>query len=318
MIQHKSVLLNESIEALNIHPDGIYIDGTFGLGGHSQLILSKLNKYGRLIAMDKDWLSVKIGQSIEKQDRRLVMLHAPFSKLSEYLHEMKLAGSVNGILLDLGICETQLADNNRGFSFMKDGLLDMRMDITTGQPASKWLNMASIENIAWVLKNFGEEKFSRKIAKAIILTRQFHPILRSLQLSRIVSNAIPYFKKNNQKKHPATRSFLAIRMYINEELKEITQILKDSLTLLSPKGRLVVISFNSLEDRLVKKFIYQNSKNFSVLPKLPLTEIQILNLYSRTYRLKNIGKLTPTIQEVRQNIRSRSAILRCAEKLIVL
>lgn len=314
---HASVLLNESIEALNICPDGIYIDGTFGLGGHSKLILSKLNKYGRLIAMDKDQLSVKIGQSIFKKDKRFIIIHAAFSKMFKYLQDMQLVGLINGILLDLGICEFQLADLNRGFSFMRDGPLDMRMDISTGKPASKWLNIASRKNIEWVLKTFGEERFCKKIAQSIALQRKFQPILRSLQLSKIISDSIPYRYRLTQKKHPATRSFLAIRMYINEELKEITQVLRDTLKLLSPRGRLVVISFNSLEDRLVKHFLYQNSHMFPILPKLPLTETQILDLFSSAYRFKHIVKLTPTVQEIKRNIRARSAILRCSEKLAV-
>lgn len=315
MICHKSVLLNESIEALNICPDGIYVDGTFGLGGHSKMILSKLNKHGRLIAMDKDWLSVKVGKLIAEYDRRFFMVHAPFSKMFKYLQNMNLVGSINGILLDLGICESQLFDSNRGFSFMKDGFLDMRMDVNIGQSASEWLNTASINNIEWVLRTLGEEKFSKKIAKAIVLNRQVRPILRSLQLSKIIGDSIPYYYKYNQKKHPATRSFLAIRIYINKELEEIIKMLQNILTLLSPKGRLVVISFNSLEDRLIKRFIYKNSRIVTALPKLPLTETQILSLYANMCRFKNIGKLTPTFEEIKQNIRARSAIMRCAEKL---
>lgn len=317
MIYHESVLLNESVEALNIVPDGKYIDGTFGLGGHSKLILSKLNKCGRLIAMDRDCLSVRIGKLLAQQDKRFIILHAPFSKMFTYLQNMNLVGLINGVLLDLGICAFQLFDSNRGFSFIKDGFLDMRMDVSMGRPASEWLNIASMKNIDWVLRTFGEEKFSKKIAKSIVLKRKINPILRSSQLSKIVSDVIPNHNKYYRKKHPATRSFLAIRMYINEELKEITQILQKITELLSPKGRLVVISFNSLEDRLVKHFIYQNSRMQTALPKLPLTEAQRLKLYSNTCLMRNIGKLTPTVKEIRQNIRARSAIMRCAEKLSI-
>lgn len=315
MIYHQSVLLSESIEALNINPGGIYIDGTFGLGGHSKLILSKLNKDGRLIAIDRDQLSVKIGKSMFKQDKRFTIVHTSFSKMFMYLQNMKLVGSINGILLDLGMCESQLADNNRGFSFIRDGVLDMRMDMSTGESASEWINNVSVKSIGWVLKTFGEEKFSNRIAESIVLHRKFQPILRSLQLSKIIVNAIPYRNRYNQKKHPATRSFLAIRMYINKELQEIAKMLQDVLTLLSPQGRLVIISFNSLEDRLIKRFMYQNSCRVPIVfPKLPLTETQIFNLFPSVCYLKNVGKVTPSIQEVKQNMRARSAILRYSEK----
>lgn len=317
MVYHQSVLLHESIEALNIYPDGIYIDGTFGLGGHSKLILSKLNKHGRLIAIDRDWLSVKIGKSMFKQDERFTIIHTSFSEMFMHLQNMKLVGLINGILLDLGMCESQLIDSNRGFSFMRDGVLDMRMDVSTGKSASEWINSASVKNIRWVLKTFGEEKFSNKIAKSIVSYRKHQPILRSLQLSKIIANAIPYRNRCNQRKHPATRSFLAIRMYINKELQEIAKVLQYILTLLSPRGRLVIISFNSLEDRLIKRFMYQNSCRIPIVStKLPLTENQIYNLFPNVCYLTNVGKLRPSIQEVKRNIRARSAILRYSEKLV--
>lgn len=315
---HQSVLLEESIEALNIKPSGIYIDGTFGLGGHSRLILSKLDKNGRLIAVDRDWQSVKVGRLIANKDKRFIMIHTSFSKLLKYIKKMKLTGLINGILLDLGICESQLFDLNRGFSFMRDGFLDMRMDLSAGQSAAQWLSIASQSKLEWVLRNFGEERFSKRIAQSIISQRRLKPILRSIELSNIISGAMPYYIKYKQHKHPATRSFLAIRIYINDELTEIKQMLEDSLTLLSPKGRLVVVSFNSLEDRLIKQFIVRYSSRFlPVLSKLALTDKQMLDTYLNRYQLRNIGKLVPSIQEIKQNTRARSAILRCAEKLVI-
>lgn len=316
MISHRSVFLNESIMALNINPNGIYIDGTFGLGGHSKLILSQLTKYGRLIAADRDWSSIDVGKIIMKKDRRFVIMHAPFSEIFKRIQKMKLVGSINGILLDLGICESQLVDASRGFSFMRDGALDMRMDNKTGQTAAQWLESASLEQIVWVLKTFGEERFAKSIARSIVLKRQQKPIERSVELSEIISNSILYYcKKYRYRKHPATRSFLAIRIHINEELKELNQILQDSLMLLAPKGRLVVISFHSLEDRLVKHFMYKHSRIIPILPKLAWTESQILNFYSKTCQFKHILKLKPTEQEIKQNNQARSAILRCVEKL---
>lgn len=316
MIWHRSVLLNESITALNINPNGVYIDGTFGLGGHSKLILSKLEQYGRLIAIDRDWLSFNMGKLLMKQDKRFTIIHTSFSKIFEYIQSMKLMGAINGILLDLGICEFQLDDSNRGFSFMKNGPLDMRMDNSTGQTAASWLASASLENISTVLKKLGEERFAKKIAKSIILKRKKKIISHSIELSKIISNTILYHNRRyNYKIHPATRSFLAIRMYINQELQEIEKILQDTLTLLAPGGRLVVISFNSLEDRIVKKFICRYSRVLPIFTKLALTESQILNFFNNTCQLRNIIKLKPTKQEIQRNNRARSAILRCAEKV---
>ncbi|WP_159714746.1 16S rRNA (cytosine(1402)-N(4))-methyltransferase RsmH [Blochmannia endosymbiont of Camponotus nipponensis] len=311
---HISVLLDEAIQALNINSTGVYIDGTFGVGGHSKLILSRLAKQGRLLAIDRDWISVKIGEFIAKQDSRFTMIHNVFSKMNKYVENMGLIGAVDGILLDLGMSTLQLNDYSRGFSFMRDGLLDMRMDVSSGQSASEWLSKASLENIAWVLKTFGEERFSKNIAKAIVAERRYKPFTSAIALSKLICDTIPY---RNMHKHPATKSFLAIRMYINDELKEIIRVLNDALVMLSPKGRLVVISFNSLEDRLVKYFIREHSCVVSVPSKLPLTNYQIFSKYKNECQLKNMGKLTPSKQEIKRNVRARSAILRYAEKLIL-
>lgn len=311
---HKSVLLEEAIQALNISSTGIYVDGTFGSGGHSRLILSKLTKKGRLLAIDRDWSAIKIGKKIAEQDSRFTIIHSTFSKIHRHIQDMGLTGSVDGILLDLGMSAFQLNDDNRGFSFMRDGPLDMRMDISSGQSAAEWLSKASLENIVWVLKTFGEERFAKIIAKVIVSTRRYKPIVRSIILSKLICSIVPY---RNIHKHPATKSFLAIRMYINNELEEIMQVLEDSLGMLSTRGRLVVISFNSLEDRLVKHFIRNHSCLLPIPPKIPLTDYQIFSKYKSKYKLKDMGKLMPSKNEIKRNICARSAILRCAEKLII-
>lgn len=310
---HQSVLLEESIQMLNIDPSGLYIDGTFGVGGHSKLILSKLSENGLLLGFDKDWLAVKLGDLIAARDHRFVMTHSPFSKIKEFIQNRRFTRLVDGILLDLGMSALQLNDISRGFSFMKDGPLDMRMDISTGQSAACWLSKASEREIFWVLKNFGEEKFARKISRVLVKKRQQSPILRSCVLSDLISSVVPY--RGVYKKHPATRSFLAIRMYINRELEELIQILQDSLEMLSVNGRLVVISFNSLEDRLVKNFIRKHSSIF-IPRKIPLTDVQIFNECRRKneFQLKNMGKIVPSTVEIQRNICARSAVLRCAEK----
>lgn len=311
---HESVLLEEAIQALNINSTGVYVDGTFGSGGHSKLILSKLTKKGRLLAIDRDWSAVKIGNIIAAQDSRFTIIHSTFSKIHKHIKNMGLTGSVDGILLDLGVSSFQLNDYNRGFSFMRDGPLDMRMDISSGQSAAEWLSKASLENIAWVLKTFGEERFAKIIAKVIVSIRRYKPIVRSIILSKLICDIIPY---HNMRKHPATKSFLAIRMYINNELEEIIQILEDSLRMLSARGRLVIISFNSLEDRLVKHFIRDHSRVLPIPPKIPLTDYQIFSKYNSKYKLKDMGKLMPSKQEIKRNTCARSAILRYAEKLVI-
>ncbi|URJ25217.1 16S rRNA (cytosine(1402)-N(4))-methyltransferase RsmH [Candidatus Blochmannia ocreatus (nom. nud.)] len=312
--EHDSVLLNESIQALNIKSTGIYIDGTFGAGGHSKLILSKLTRSGHLFGMDRDWLSIKIGKNIAEQDKRFTIIHSEFSKIYQHIKHMGLIGVIDGILLDLGISALQLNDSSRGFSFMRDGLLDMRMDINTGISAAKWLAKASQKEISTVLKMFGEERFANNISKVIVKYRTHKPIVNSVVLSKLICDNIPHYSAH---KHPATKSFLAIRIYINNELEEIMKILNDALNILSPKGRLVVISFNSLEDRLVKHFIRKHSSEVSIPHKLPLTQCQILNIFYNKHQLKNMGKLIPKKQEIKNNIRARSAILRYAEKLIL-
>ncbi|CAH0541302.1 16S rRNA (cytosine(1402)-N(4))-methyltransferase RsmH [Vibrio marisflavi] len=311
--QHVSVLLNESIDGLNIKPDGIYMDGTFGRGGHSRTILSKLGENGRLYSIDRD--PQAIAEASKINDPRFTIIHGPFSNIAQYAEEHGLVGKVDGVLFDLGVSSPQLDDAERGFSFMKDGPLDMRMDPTSGMPVSEWLAQAELDDITWVIREFGEDKHARRIAKAIVAFReddQNEPLTRTIQLAKLISDAAP--KSFKEKKHPATRTFQALRIYINSELEEIDVALKGAASILSDQGRLSVISFHSLEDRMVKRFIRKESQGPQVPHGLPLTEKEIQALGSAN--LKPIGKaIKPSKEEVEANARSRSSVLRVAEKL---
>ncbi|MDN3699501.1 MULTISPECIES: 16S rRNA (cytosine(1402)-N(4))-methyltransferase RsmH [Vibrio] len=311
--QHISVLLNESIDGLAIKPDGTYIDGTFGRGGHSRTILSKLGENGRLFSIDRDPQAIAEAQKID--DPRFTIIHGPFSGMAEYAERYDLVGKVDGVLLDLGVSSPQLDDAERGFSFMKDGPLDMRMDPTSGMPVSEWIAQADLDDITWVIREFGEDKHARRIAKAIVAHRddeEKEPLTRTGQLAKLISDAAP--KNFKEKKHPATRSFQAFRIYINSELEEIDTALKGAASILAPEGRLSVISFHSLEDRMVKRFIRKESKGPQVPHGIPMTEAQIKALGSPD--LKPVGKaIKPSADEVDGNTRSRSSVLRLAEKL---
>ncbi|CUR53643.1 Ribosomal RNA small subunit methyltransferase H [Serratia symbiotica] len=307
---HNTVLLHEAVNALNIKSDGIYIDSTFGHGGHSRLILSKLGKKGRLLIIDRDPQAIKIAESIN--DTRIIIIHSPFSLLSDYVSKYNLTGKINGILFDLGMSSLQLDNSERGFSFMRDGPLDMRMDYTTGISANKWLMKAKINDIIMVLKNFGEEKYAKRIAHCIVKQNRIKPITRTKQLVDIIKNINLISKKN---KHPATRSFQAIRIYINNELEEIKKALNSTINILAPNGRLSIISFHSLEDRIIKHFIHNNSYGIQIPPNLPLTEKQIYHLNKCT--LKKIQKIRPSKNEIVQNPRSRSSILRIAQRILM-
>ncbi|AEY00623.1 16S rRNA m(4)C1402 methyltransferase [Oceanimonas sp. GK1] len=304
---HITVLLEEAVAGLNIRPDGIYVDGTFGRGGHSRHILSKLGPNGRLLAIDRDPAAIAVAEQIH--DSRFQILHGPFSGLAAMMEAEGLTGKVDGVLLDLGVSSPQLDEAERGFSFQKDGPLDMRMDPGSGQSAADWLNHADMDDIAWVLKTFGEERHARKIARAIVHDRQTTPWSRTRQLAEMIARVNPSKEKN---KHAATRSFQAIRIYINSELDEIEQALNGALTVLAPGGRLSVISFHSLEDRLVKHFIRKQEKGPEVPPGLPLTEAQLAG----GRLLKSVGKAQkPSPEEVAANPRARSSVLRVAERL---
>ncbi|MEG0869074.1 MAG: 16S rRNA (cytosine(1402)-N(4))-methyltransferase RsmH [Hafnia sp.] len=307
--QHKTVLLDEAVNGLNLRSNGIYIDGTFGRGGHSRLILSQLGPEGRLLAIDRD--PQAIAAAAEITDPRFSIIHGPFSDMATYVRELGLEGQINGVLLDLGVSSPQLDDAERGFSFMRDGPLDMRMDPTRGLSASEWLMKAEEEDIAWVLKTFGEERFAKRIARAIVERNRLEPMTRTHELATLIANASPFREKH---KHPATRSFQAIRIYINSELEEIERALNGALEILSPEGRLSVISFHSLEDRIVKQFIRHHSRGPQVPAGIPLTEAQLRSQGGR--KLKALGKMKPSSDEVSANPRARSSVLRFAERTV--
>ncbi|KAA0263133.1 MAG: 16S rRNA (cytosine(1402)-N(4))-methyltransferase RsmH [Hafnia alvei] len=305
--QHKTVLLDEAVNGLNLRSNGIYIDGTFGRGGHSRLILSQLGPEGRLVAIDRD--PQAIAAAAEITDPRFSIVHGPFSDMASYVRELGLEGQINGVLLDLGVSSPQLDDAERGFSFMRDGPLDMRMDPTRGLSAAEWLMKAEEEDIAWVLKTFGEERFAKRIARAIVERNRLEPMTRTHELATLIANASPFREKH---KHPATRSFQAIRIYINSELEEIERALNGALEILAPEGRLSVISFHSLEDRIVKQFIRHHSRGPQVPAGIPLTEAQLRSQGGR--KLKALGKMKPSGEEVNVNPRARSSVLRFAER----
>lgn len=306
--KHTTVLLDEAVNGLNIRTGGTYIDGTFGRGGHSRLILSRLGPEGRLLAIDRDPQAIAAAQAID--DPRFSIIHGPFSALAEYVNELGLTGQIDGVLLDLGVSSPQLDDPERGFSFMRDGPLDMRMDPTRGQSAAEWLRTAEADDIAWVLKTFGEERFAKRIARAIVERSRTEPMTRTRELAELIAAASPIREKH---KHPATRSFQAIRIYINSELDEIEQALNGALSVLAPQGRLSIISFHSLEDRIVKRFMRHHSRGPQVPAGLPLTEAQLREQGGQT--LKTVGKMMPPEDEVAQNPRARSSVLRIAERL---
>lgn len=305
---HLSVLLQESIDGLAIKPDGIYMDATFGRGGHSTQILKALSEKGQLIAIDRDLSAIEAAKSFA-DDPRFSIHHRPFSELQAVAEELGLIGKIDGILMDLGVSSPQLDDAGRGFSFMRNGPLDMRMDTTRGLSAAQWLAVAEEQDITQVIKEFGEEKFGKRIAHGIVNARQIEPITDTAQLAEIIDLAVPVKDKY---KHPATRSFQAIRIYVNSELDEIKTGLKAALNTLAPSGRLAVISFHSLEDRLVKRFIREQSRGLNVPHGMPILQAEI----DAAKAMKPIGKaIKPSADELQRNVRARSSVLRVAEKL---
>ena len=303
---HTTVLLHETVEGCMTDPDGIYVDGTFGRGGHSRLLLQQLSEKGRLIGFDKDPLAIASGKELESEDSRFRIVQSSFADMPQ---ELKALGidHVTGILLDLGVSSPQLDDAERGFSFMKDGPLDMRMNPDEGLSAAEWVAKTPEAEIARVFYEYGEERFGRRMAKALVRERQEREITRTSELAEIIKVANPAWEKH---KHPATRAFQAIRIAVNNELGDLEKVLAESVDLLAPKGRLAVISFHSLEDRMVKRFIRAQEKGLDLPPGFPVTEDQL----GRT--MKKIGKaIMPTKEEIRCNTRSRSAVLRLAERL---
>jgi len=306
-LPHVTVLLGEAVEALVSNPEGTYIDGTFGRGGHSALILQHLASEGRLLAIDKDLAAIATAREKFATDARFAIAHDSFASLKNLAAERGLVGRVQGILLDLGVSSPQLDEAERGFSFMQDGPLDMRMDQTRGPSAAEWVNTASEDEIAWVLREYGEERFAKRMARAIIAERQKRPFVRTGHLAEVIKAANPAWEKG---KHPATRAFQAIRIQVNRELEDLEAVLAQAVDVLAPGGRLVVISFHSLEDRLVKRFIRQQEQGDPVPKGLPLREAQL----NKTMR--SLGKaMKASDQEVEANVRSRSAVMRVAEKL---
>jgi len=309
---HVTVLLHEAVEALAIKPDGIYVDGTFGRGGHSRLILSRLSERGRLIAFDKDPVAVLSGETIK--DKRFCIKHGGFSKMQRMLQEMGMA-KIDGVLLDLGVSSPQLEEASRGFSFRSGGPLDMRMDTSSGQTAAGWLATVTEDQLEKVIKEYGEERFARQIARAIIVARTRQPIVTTSQLAEIVSAVVRARQRQwENMRHPATRTFQAIRIYLNQELEELSLVLPQCVELLNPGGRLVVISFHSLEDRMVKQFM-RAAANSDELPRgVPVREKDLQRFSKQKLRL--IGKaVRPSENEVIGNVRARSAVMRVAERI---
>ena len=304
---HQPVLLAEVLTGLSIKPDGVYVDGTFGRGGHAGAILAVLGPEGRLLAMDKDPEAIRSAEQQFGADPRFEIEQGAFTMLSNMIARRQLQGRVNGLLLDLGVSSPQLDDASRGFSFSEDGPLDMRMDPSSGISASRWLETAAESEISRVLKTYGEERFSRRIARSIVETRHEDPLRTTRQLAELVAAAVPVREKN---KHPATRSFQAIRIFVNNELDEITAVLDQVIEVLAPHGRMAVISFHSLEDRIVKRFIRDEYRGEQAPPEFPLAGMDYVP------RLKPVGKaIRASDAEVRHNPRARSAVLRVAERL---
>ncbi|MFL0801757.1 MAG: 16S rRNA (cytosine(1402)-N(4))-methyltransferase RsmH [Agarilytica sp.] len=304
--KHYSVLLEESVDALLVDDGGVYVDGTFGRGGHSRAILSELNASARLIGFDKDPRAVAAGQALHEDDSRFEIVHSSFADMKAQLASKGLV-QVDGVLLDLGVSSPQLDEAERGFSFLKDGPLDMRMDNSKGQSAAEWIAEADAVDIARALKEYGEERFSKRIANAIVEAREEQPITGTLQLAEIVSAANPKWEKG---KNPATRAFQGIRIFINRELQDLETTLTDVLSIVKPGGRIVVISFHSLEDRIVKRFFRDQSKGKDLPKSVPVTEGML------DKKLKVLGKpMKASDSELEENIRSRSAVMRIAERL---
>lgn len=305
--QHITVLLREAVEALVTDTSGFYVDGTFGRGGHSGLTLQSLAEKGRLLGIDKDVAAIATANERFSGDKRFEIAHGSFAELAALVNARGMTGKVAGVLLDLGVSSPQLDESERGFSFMQDGPLDMRMDQTRGQSAADWVNTASEDDIVRVLKEYGEERFAKRMARAIVSERQKTPFTRTKHLADVVKEANPAWEKG---KHPATRAFQAIRIMVNNELGDLDSVLDQALEVLAPGGRLVVISFHSLEDRVVKRFIRRQELGDPVPKGLPVREDQL------NKRMRSLGKaIKASDDEVNANVRSRSAIMRVAEKL---
>jgi 16S rRNA (cytosine1402-N4)-methyltransferase len=305
--EHTPVLLTEVMQYLLLNSSGIYVDATFGRGSHADAILKQLTANGRLIAIDQDLSAIAFAKQCYANEIRFKIIHQSFSHLASILQAEQVFGQVQGILFDLGVSSPQLDDAKRGFSFMRDGPLDMRMDVSSGVDAATWLATVDEKTLADSLWLYGEERYSRRIARAICQIRREEAITSTLQLATIIKQAIPGFSKD---KHPATRSFQAIRIVINQELQALEQALSASLDALAIGGRLLVISFHSLEDRIVKQFIKHHEQGTPIPRGLPVKAMQF------TPRLRQVQKpIKPSVNEIARNPRARSAVLRIMEKL---
>jgi len=306
-LRHTTVLLTEAVEALRIVDDGIYIDGTYGRGGHSRAILQSLSAQGKLWVIDKDPAAIADAEELQATYHNLGIYRGSFKDIQQLAEDQTFMGNLDGLLLDLGVSSPQLDDANRGFSFMKDGPLDMRMDPDSGISAADWLQQAKLTEITEVLKKYGEERFAKRIATAICDYRQENKITTTQQLVKLIEQATPVKDKY---KHPATRSFQAIRIYLNHELDDLRNALDAALEVLAVGGRMVIISFHSLEDRIVKRFIRDHSRGQQFPRGMAVTEDMLQR------RLKTIGKaVKASSEELEYNSRSRSAVMRIAEKL---
>ena len=304
---HTTVLLHEAVDALVIDPDGFYVDGTFGRGGHTAELLSKLSPQGSVVAIDKDPQASAEGQVRFSEDTRLQLVHGTFADLSEIVAQMGKTGELSGVLLDLGVSSPQIDQAERGFSFMRDGPLDMRMDTSKGLSAAEWIASADEQEIARVIKEYGEERFARRMASAVVKEREKTPITRTVQLAGILAAAHPAWERG---RHPATKAFQAIRIFINRELDDLEALLAQIIDTLKVGGRLVVISFHSLEDRRVKRFIRDQEQGIKLPKNLPIRDVD------RGVRLIKVGKaVKPAVSEVDGNVRSRSAVMRTAERV---
>jgi len=302
---HRTVLLEEAVEALRIRADGVYVDGTFGRGGHSRGILARLAASGKLIAMDRD--AAAIAAAGEMADPRLMVCHGAFGSLREVLRGVGFE-RVDGVLLDLGVSSPQLDEAGRGFSFRFDGPLDMRMDTSRGPTAAEWLERASEQEIGEVIRRYGEERFAKQIARAVVAARSIGPVNRTRQLAEIVAKAVPTREPHQD---PATRTFQALRIHLNQELEELEVALPQCVEVLAEGGRLVVISFHSLEDRIVKQFMRAESQPGALPLRLPVRAADLPKP-----RLQLIGKpVFPSDAEIAANPRSRSAVMRVAERM---
>lgn len=304
---HLPVLLQEVVEHLLQDKSGVYVDGTFGRGGHARALLTQLNADARLIGFDKDPEAIRTGEALAAEDGRFSIVHASFAEMGAVLEAQGLTGKVTGVLMDLGVSSPQLDDPSRGFSFMNDGPLDMRMNNAAGESAAEWLAHEEAKQIEWVLRELGEERFAGRIARAIVEQRENAPLTTTLQLARLVEKAVPVREKH---KHPATRTFQAVRIWVNRELQDLETGLAAAVDGIRIGGRIAVISFHSLEDRIVKQFFEKKVKGEALPRGLPVM------MGAQGISLRHIAKkVRPSEEEVSSNVRARSATLRVVEKI---